>query len=161
KGSPLFFIQVSDGFGGLFTNVDVVGHEISHGLVDATAGLGSAGEPGALNEGTADIFGLMIRYFPGTPPLGAANAWISSLARRFARPGADGSFDYWFSGIGGGDPHRVSGVVRHFFWYLVNGASACPGVPCSVVRCIRNPPPQCDCASGVTCTFVGNGSLCP
>ncbi len=39
---------------------DVAGHEMSHGVVQATANLEYFGESGALNESFADVFGAMI-----------------------------------------------------------------------------------------------------
>lgn len=39
---------------------DVAGHEMSHGVVQATANLEYQGESGALNESFADVFGAMI-----------------------------------------------------------------------------------------------------
>ncbi|MGZ3863342.1 MAG: M4 family metallopeptidase [Bacteroidia bacterium] len=46
----------------IMTGLDVCGHEITHGLTNFTAGLGS-GEAGALNEGFSDIFGTTIEAF--------------------------------------------------------------------------------------------------
>ena len=40
--------------------LDVAGHEMSHGVVQGTANLEYQGQPGALNESFADIFGAMI-----------------------------------------------------------------------------------------------------
>jgi len=40
--------------------LDVVGHEFTHGVIDATAQLIYQGQPGALNESYADVFGAMI-----------------------------------------------------------------------------------------------------
>jgi len=45
---------------------DIVGHELTHGLVEATSGLWAFPEPGAINEGYADLFGKLV--FPGTKP---------------------------------------------------------------------------------------------
>ena len=39
---------------------DVAGHELSHGVIQATANLEYQGESGALNESFADVFGAMI-----------------------------------------------------------------------------------------------------
>ncbi len=41
-------------------SLDVAGHEMSHGVVEHTAGLVYKDEPGALNEHFADMFGAMI-----------------------------------------------------------------------------------------------------
>jgi Zn-dependent metalloprotease len=54
-----------DGDGVVFTNfansLDVTGHELTHGVVQYTAGLIYNGQPGALNEHMADVFGVSIR----------------------------------------------------------------------------------------------------
>jgi Zn-dependent metalloprotease len=52
--------QVSQGFT-IMTALDVCGHEITHGVVENTAGL-NGGEADALNEGFADIFGTSVEW---------------------------------------------------------------------------------------------------
>ena len=47
-------------FNPLVAALDVAGHELTHGVVDATAALRYIGQSGALNESFADIFGCMI-----------------------------------------------------------------------------------------------------
>ncbi len=82
-GSVLSFINVADADGGGMDNaywngrgmyygngrrvfnplvaaLDVSGHEMTHGVVQATADLRYLGQSGALNESFADIFGCMI-----------------------------------------------------------------------------------------------------
>jgi len=45
-----------------FTNaVDVIGHELTHGVVQFTAGLIYLAQPGALHESIADCFGAMVK----------------------------------------------------------------------------------------------------
>lgn len=44
----------------LAAGLDVAGHELTHGVVEATAALRYTGQSGALNESFADIFGCMI-----------------------------------------------------------------------------------------------------
>jgi Zn-dependent metalloprotease len=45
-----------------FTNaVDVIGHELTHGVVQHTAGLIYVAQPGALHESVADCFGAMVK----------------------------------------------------------------------------------------------------
>jgi Zn-dependent metalloprotease len=41
--------------------IDVIGHELTHGVVDRTAGLVYWFQPGALNEHLADVFGSMVK----------------------------------------------------------------------------------------------------
>jgi len=50
------------------TSIDVVGHEIMHGVTEYTAGLIYAYESGALNESFSDIFGI-VQDFRGNPCL--------------------------------------------------------------------------------------------
>jgi bacillolysin len=52
-------------FGGTtnFASLDVCGHEFTHGIVRNEANFGPAGEPGALNESFADIFGTLVEAF--------------------------------------------------------------------------------------------------
>ncbi|MEU6207664.1 M4 family metallopeptidase [Micromonospora musae] len=52
----------------LAADPDVVGHEMTHGVVENSAGLVYAGQPGALNEAIADYFGNAIDLdAAGTP----------------------------------------------------------------------------------------------
>lgn len=46
-----------------FASLDVCGHEFTHGIVRNEANFGPAGEPGALNESFADIFGTLVENF--------------------------------------------------------------------------------------------------
>lgn len=54
-----------DGDGQVFINLanalDVTAHELTHGVVQYTAGLTYQGQPGALNEHYADVFGSVIK----------------------------------------------------------------------------------------------------
>lgn len=47
----------------LAVNLDVVGHEMFHGVTDATSRLEYAAQSGALNESYSDIFGILISNF--------------------------------------------------------------------------------------------------
>lgn len=46
-----------------FTSIDVVGHEATHGIIEACGGLTYQGESGALNESIADIFGTCLEKY--------------------------------------------------------------------------------------------------
>lgn len=54
-----------DGDGELFNrftaSLDVIGHELTHGVVEFTAGLRYADQSGALNESIADVFGSLVK----------------------------------------------------------------------------------------------------
>ncbi|MFI9319267.1 M4 family metallopeptidase [Kitasatospora aureofaciens] len=47
-----------------FTNcIDVIGHELTHGVTQHTAKLEYYGQPGALNESVSDVFGSLIKQY--------------------------------------------------------------------------------------------------
>lgn len=56
-----------DGDGRLFTRfthaVEVIGHELTHGVTQYTANLDYDGEPGALNEHFSDVFGTLVKQY--------------------------------------------------------------------------------------------------
>ncbi|WP_406118078.1 M4 family metallopeptidase [Streptomyces sp. NBC_00989] len=64
NGEQLVF---GDGDGDVFSDftvpVDVVGHELAHGLIQHTAGLAYSDQPGALNESIADVFASLIKQY--------------------------------------------------------------------------------------------------
>ncbi|CAM5678026.1 M4 family metallopeptidase [Streptomyces fumanus] len=56
-----------DGDGEIFLDftipVDVIGHELVHGVTQYTANLTYFGQPGALNESVSDVFGSLIKQY--------------------------------------------------------------------------------------------------
>lgn len=54
-----------DGDGKVFDSftkdIDIIGHELTHGVTQFTANLNYEGQPGALNESVSDVFGIMIK----------------------------------------------------------------------------------------------------
>ncbi len=58
-----------DGDGQIFLDFtksnDVIGHELTHGVTQFTAGLDYENEAGALNESVSDVFGSMFRQWQG------------------------------------------------------------------------------------------------
>ena len=56
-----------DGDGVLFNrftiSVDVIGHELTHGVTGATANLNYQGQSGALNESVSDVFGSIVKQY--------------------------------------------------------------------------------------------------
>lgn len=56
-----------DGDGRVFTrftaSVDVIAHELTHGVTQFSAGLGYTGQTGALNEHLSDAFGVMVKHY--------------------------------------------------------------------------------------------------
>ena len=61
-GSRMIF---GDGDGELFVrftrSLDVIGHELTHGVTEKEAGLEYEGESGALNESISDVFGSLVK----------------------------------------------------------------------------------------------------
>lgn len=60
NGRGMYYGNGSRVFNPLAAALDVAGHELTHGVVEATAALRYVGQSGALNESFADIFGCMI-----------------------------------------------------------------------------------------------------
>jgi Zn-dependent metalloprotease len=56
-----------DGDGEVFLDftlpIDVIGHELAHGVTQYTANLTYYGQPGALNESMSDVFGSLIKQY--------------------------------------------------------------------------------------------------
>jgi Zn-dependent metalloprotease len=64
NGSRMIF---GDGDGEVLTRttaaVDVIGHELTHGVTEHTASLAYSGQSGALNESISDVFGIMVKQY--------------------------------------------------------------------------------------------------
>jgi len=115
------------------TSLDVAGHEMSHGLTAATAGLKYSRESGGLNEATSDIFGTSVEFYannssdPGDYLIGEKidiNGDGTPL-RYMDKPSKDGnSADYWSRNVGRLNVHYSSGVANHFFYLLSEGSGA-------------------------------------
>ncbi|MBD0741488.1 M4 family metallopeptidase [Streptomyces sp. CBMA152] len=116
------------------TQLDVAGHEFSHGVTSATAGLEYSGESGGLNEATSDIFGTAVEWNANNPQdkgdylLGEKiDLFGDGKPLRYQdKPSRDGrgSADYWSAGVGNLDVHYSSGVANHFFYLLSEGSGA-------------------------------------
>ena len=56
-----------DGDGDLFNrftiSLDIIGHELTHGVTGDEAGLVYIGQPGALNESISDVFGSLVKQY--------------------------------------------------------------------------------------------------
>lgn len=108
------------------TSMDIVGHEITHGLTSNTANLVYADESGALNESFSDIFGTAIEEYskPGDWDwLLGAEIGVSfrsmSNPNLYACPDTYGG-EMW---IDGADVHTNSGVQNHWYYLLTEGGA--------------------------------------
>jgi Zn-dependent metalloprotease len=75
-GSRMVF---GDGDGKLFNRftiaLDVIGHELTHGVTGQEAGLAYHDQPGALNESLSDVFGSLVKQYALKQDAGAAD-WL-------------------------------------------------------------------------------------
>jgi Zn-dependent metalloprotease len=133
-----------DGDGDMFKKplvvLDVTGHELTHGVVDATAKLeptrvdadgNQYGEPGSLNESLADIFGSNVEFSANNaknPPnylIGEKLGLAQKFLRRLDHPSLDkleGTIDYWSPQTYDAEVHAGSGVSSHAYYLLAEGS---------------------------------------
>ncbi|MBM7775240.1 Zn-dependent metalloprotease [Actinokineospora baliensis] len=110
------------------TQLDVVGHEMTHGVTAATANLNYSGESGGLNESASDIFGTMVEFSannandPADYYIGEKLRMPTGYFRRMDNPAADGnSLSCWRSTAGQVDVHYSSGIGNHWFYLASEG----------------------------------------
>jgi Zn-dependent metalloprotease len=98
-GSQMVF---GDGDGVLFSDftgsLDVIGHELTHGVTEHAAGLVYRDQPGALNESISDVFGSLVKQWANKQTADAADWLIGAeiftpaiagdALRSLARPGS-------------------------------------------------------------------------
>jgi Zn-dependent metalloprotease len=123
---------------GPLVNLDVAGHEMSHGVTSRSANLVYSGESGGLNEATSDIFGTMVEFYSNNggdagdyligEKIYISNPGNTKALRYMFTPSIEGtgaaSSDCWYSGVGSLDVHYSSGVANHFFYILAEGTAA-------------------------------------
>ncbi len=115
--------------------LDIAGHEMTHGVTSRTARLQYRAESGGLNEATSDIMGTNVEFF-------AANANdvpdyvigeeifrsynpATNFIRRMDQPSRDGASQNCYSSkTRTVDVHYSSGVANHFFYLLSEGSGA-------------------------------------
>jgi Zn-dependent metalloprotease len=125
---------------GPWGTLDIVGHEITHGVTQESADLIYEYEPGALNESFSDIFGTALEFYVK----GSAGDWLiakdnnkfGSSGRSLANPNLQEDPDtylgqYWvkpveipawendYSGV-----HTNCGVHNYWFYLLCEGGSS-------------------------------------
>jgi Zn-dependent metalloprotease len=133
-----FCMTYGDGDGRTLTAlvaIDVVGHEMSHGVTSTTSGLMYSWEAGGLNEGFSDIMGTAVEFYadeqgynttpdyligedlytPGTP---------GDALRYMDEPSKDGrSIDHASKMRLWTDPHYSSGVPNNAFYLAAHGGT--------------------------------------
>ena len=115
------------------TELDVAGHEMSHGVTENSAGLVYSGDAGGLNEATSDILGTGVEWYSNNPadvPDYLIGEEIDirgngTPLRYMDQPSKDGrSKDCWSSTLGSLDPHYSSGPLNHWYYMLSEGSGA-------------------------------------
>ncbi len=122
-----------DGTAGPLVSLDVLGHELTHGLTERTADLVYAGESGALNEAWSDIFGTGVEWYAAqkNPAFSfdwklAEDGWTPATPgdalRYLDDPTRDGvSVDHYRQLAPRMDVHHSSGIANNAFYLLVSG----------------------------------------
>jgi Zn-dependent metalloprotease len=113
------------------TTLSIVGHEFAHGITSEHSKLIYSGESGALNEAFSDIIGKAFELIENPDdfqwPIGH-----EIVATRFAKPFRSMEDPNIYNNPkmykgkhwrDGGGVHSNSGVLNHWFYLLVNGAS--------------------------------------
>ena len=138
--------------------LDIVGHELTHGVIEHSANLLYQDQPGALNEAFADIFGEMIeaqanRRRPdwitgrdltrpasgGGPDLGRPirnmkdpNAFLTHLGRPYPK----NMSEFFHIRENNGGIHINSTIISHAFYLLVKGLvdfyATSGAIPCAI-----------------------------
>ncbi len=126
-----------DGDGQMFLDFtkanDVIGHELTHGVTQFTAGLNYENEAGALNESVSDVFGSMFRQWQAEQTADTADWLIGkdilgpraldkgyTCLRDLADPAAAHCLSpqpgHYRDYVPGSDPHDGSGIPNHAFY---------------------------------------------
>lgn len=117
----------------ILSTLDIVGHEIGHGICQYSAKLKYKGETGAINESLSDIWGACIEAWAtndkqtyvcgedlGTPIRNMANPKIynnpDTYGGSYWKDPTDTSYDH-------GGVHCNSGVMNYWFYLLSEGGS--------------------------------------
>ena len=116
--------------------LDVVAHELTHGVTDYTSGLVYRNESGALNEAFSDMMGTSVEFFfqpAGTGYMKADYLIGEDLTspmiafRSMANPQAFGSPDHYLRRYLGtadnGGVHLNSGIANNAFYLAIEGGT--------------------------------------
>jgi Zn-dependent metalloprotease len=148
-------MSYGDGDGIVFSrftkSLDVVGHELTHGVVQFTCNLEYSRQPGALNEHFADVFGVLVKQWRMKKPLSRtmiAKMWligndliVTAPTRKAIRSMSNPGTAYTNDPYLGTDPqpkhmshyyagsadsygvHINSGIPNHAFYLAAKGIS--------------------------------------
>ena len=143
NGIPSNFVLTSTGqtIGPLAGALDIVAHELTHGVTDYTSGLEYRSESGALNEAFSDMVGvaaeayfqtrgnglLQADYLIGEDSFKAQRAGSVSGIRSIQSPAAYGDPDHYSLRYTGtednGGVHTNSGIPNHAYYLAIEGGT--------------------------------------
>jgi thermolysin len=115
--------------------LDIVAHELSHGVTEFTSGLIYQDESGALNEAFSDIMGVSAKFFflPAGSGINQANYELGSDVirpggiRSFDNPGVFGDPDHYSKKLittdDNGGLHTNCTIVDHAFYLAIEGGT--------------------------------------
>jgi Zn-dependent metalloprotease len=126
-----------DGDGQLLTQttagIDVIGHELTHGVTQHEANLVYSGQSGALNESVSDVFGIQVKqralgqsveesdWLIGADVVGPE---LKPALRSMKEPGTTNAHDDQPSDmdgyVDGGDVHTNSGIPNRAFYVVAS-----------------------------------------
>ena len=143
NGIPSNFFLTATGqtVGPLAGALDIVAHELTHGITDYTSGLEYQGESGALNEAFSDMIGVATEFYFQTRGSGALQAdyLMGEDAFKASRPGSLSGIRSIQSPTLFGDPdhysirytgsqdnggvHINSGIPNHAYYLAIEGGT--------------------------------------
>jgi len=134
-------------------SIDVIGHEMGHGVTAATSNLIYSGESGGLNESASDINGEVVEAYARAGGKGETipsegNDWVlgkeisksGTPLRWMVKPSKDGSSpDAWSTSLRRIDVHYSSGPNNRMFYFLSQGSNADKASDYYSKYLVRNP----------------------
>ena len=125
---------------GPWVSLDIIGHELTHGVTQYSAGLIYENEPGALNESFSDIFGKMVEFYVRGPEkadwiIGKDIGMSGFYVRSMEDPNLRGNPDTYNGALwtkytntpdqtnDNGGVHNNSGPQNFWFYLLCEGGS--------------------------------------
>ena len=114
--------------------IDMVAHELMHGITQYTSNLSFKNEPGAVDESMSDIFGALVKRFKSNKPVSINETWLfgsdvfrkGGHFRNMADPSEDSKFaDHYSNRYLGSDDqggrHLNCGIMNLAFTLAVTG----------------------------------------
>ena len=140
RGAMVFGDGLGFAIGGVFIDylsgaLDVVAHELTHGLTDYSSNLIPRNESGALNEAFSDMLGTSVEFMYQTPGTGTRQAdyligedvFRPGGIRSMSNPGVFGDPDHYSRRFTGSDDdggvHINAGIPNQAFYLAIEGGT--------------------------------------